>query len=551
MPHRVAAPDQGAIAVLTAILSFLLFGVSALAVDLGNMYARSGDAQSAADLAALAGAAVLVPDTDRRNAIDVEGARAAAHASLVQNAVYSDGSGFDLPGISDPAWTQNGYSDGQIDVDVDTMRVTVVLPPRTVRFGLAAIFGIGQSAVSARAVAEVRAPGQLLPFYLPDQPGCRTESQFLAATEASLRELVFRPEPSTKDGVPVLVPDTLAPTPNGEITIVGENFQETGMEVQFALGSQNVIVKNNAITSVQRDPSGPDRLVVEVPRRVRTTPGLWAILVKNSEGWGGANPNPNPPPLHIPVLFLGIEMTIVDDCLDPNLAGYLGLFSPDIGAADLTTNIVNGLSDGLRVDDTVTIYPAGLAAQDAEEMKDALVGSAGRLAADTPTDCAELRNVQGVNINNDVLSCFIDNQPPNHPGHSVEGTLADDCDGFPASPNPHEGRSLKSSIFDSPRFFFIPVLAAPFAPTGPVGDVEVTEFRAVFLTDETEGDDVVGSEPESDATADNGVSLQRSEIDRITVYAFCPDELPNAVAEQGGSGFPWQPGLPTAIRLVE
>jgi hypothetical protein len=420
--------ERGAIAILTAILAFLLFGVSALAVDLGNMYARSGDAQKAADLAALAGANALVDQDDWRaqpsagfEDSDADRAMEAAHAALESNPVFSDGSGSDIPGENDPIWVDSNESNGKIDVDVDTMRVTVVVPPRTVRFGLAAVFGIGQSTVSARAVAEVRAPGQLLPFYLPDELGCRTESQFIAA-----------------------------------------------------------------------------------------------------------------PPRHVPGGSLG------GDCAHPGPLGNLGLFTPS-GAPDLWTNVVHGLSGGLGVGDTVTTAPAGLDPTTADNLKDALAGDDGRLAADTASACADLRSVPGgAKINNDVLSCFIDT------GYSIDERLRYDCDDFPTNLNPQPGPSLLPSVFDSPRFFFVPVIGPLLTPTGSVE--AITEFRAVFLTDETQG----GADgiPPSDATNDNGVDFQGQDLHRITVYAFCPDELPNA-AEQGGNGFPWQPGLPAAIRLVE
>jgi hypothetical protein len=549
--------DRGAIAVLTAVLTVLLLGVSALAVDLGNMYARSGDAQKAADLAALAGAAVLVPQDDRRGqpgASDIARAREEAHRVLIENAVYSDDTGFDLPAAGHEVWTDGNPLNGEIGVDVGAMQVTVVVPPRTVHFGLARVFGFSESTVSARAVAEVRAPGQLLPFYLLDEDGCRTESQFMAQSPDSPDPLKLLNVPSDEPGAPVLEPGILSLTASNEITILGENFGPDGpdgMEVQFTLGGQNVIARNTSIKSLQITSTGPDSLVVTVPRRVRATPGDWVILVQNSdEVWGGTAP-PEEPDLQLKLeLRLRIPgAPIIDDCYDPNPSGNLGLFEPNTGVTDLRTNLINGLSGELRVDDEVTI---GLSSLTVGATTDGLIrGPNARLLATSPTDCNGTRDVPGdITINNDLLSCFIDNQPPNHPGHSIEGTLAADCNDFPVDLNDHPGRSLRPTIYNSPRFFFVPVLEVPepFVPTAPV-DVPVREFRAVFLTDETEGDGV-GTDPYTDATTDNGISLRGSTIDRITVYAFCPDELPNVVKE-GGNGFPWQPGLPTAIRLVD
>jgi len=539
--------ERGAIAVLTAILAFVLFGVSALAVDLGKMYARSGDAKTAADLAALAGAGALVDQDDRRaepsagfEGSDADRAMEAAHATLEANAVYSDGDGFDIPGENAPVWTNGNESDGEIDVDVDAMRVTVAVPPRTVRFGLAAIFGLGQSTVAARAVAEVRAPGQLLPFYLPDEDGCRTESQFMTMPPTDPgRPYHFVPAVNGPDAqVPLLTPGTLAMDGLGRVTIVGDRFEPSGMRVRFTLGNRNETARSADIDLVEIDPLGDDRLRVRVPIRVRNMPGEWAIRVENSFGWGG--------PLDPPHLLLSIGLSVIDACGE-NPAGDLALFTPNSGGTDLTSNIINGLSDELSLGDAVTINPQVLTV---DQTTAGLVSPTGRLAGPPTPGCDQQppRSVSGTSINNDVLSCFLDNR--GHGGHSVEGTLPDDCNGFPADLNAHPGRSLLPSIFSSPRFFFVPVLAAPIGPTAFDGNIPVTEFRAVFLTDETEGGGDTPADLYSDSTQENGLSISRSSIDQIQVFAFCPDELPNAT-DEGGNGFPWQPGLPTAIRLVQ
>jgi len=274
---------------------------------------------------------------------------------------------------------------------------------------------------------------------------------------------------------------------------------------------------------------------------VSNTPGEWAIRVENSFGWGG--------PLTTPYLLLVIDDSVIDTCRE-NPEGDLGLFAPagdTTGEADLTDNLMNGITNKLSVGDEVTIDPAALTV---DKTTDGLVKGTGtvdgRLAAPATPGCNGTQSVLSVQINNDKLSCFLDNRSPTD--HHDISTLEADCDNFPDNLNPHPGPSLLPSILDSPRVFFVPVLDTPVNPTGFDDHVQVTEFRAVFITGQSQG----GPDEPEQIDADNGISIDHpsKSIDRITVYAFCPDELPNAVSE-GGNGFPWQPGLPTAIRLVE
>ena len=58
----VSRDDRGAVALVVAVLALVLFGIGALAVDLGNSFTRRRAVQTTADLAALAGAQSL-PNT--------------------------------------------------------------------------------------------------------------------------------------------------------------------------------------------------------------------------------------------------------------------------------------------------------------------------------------------------------------------------------------------------------------------------------------------------------------------------------------------------------
>lgn len=177
--------DDGAIAVMAAILMVVLMGVGALTVDLGNAWARKRSIQSSADLAALAGAQGLP---------DIAVARAAAKDYVNRNVITGQG----LTGL--PAnWDDNesavvvaagataaqtaaafraiGNTDGEIDFYLDGKAneadtngrpdpgeevtsgfadlIRVVPPPATVPFGLARSIGGSSMKVQLPATARI------------------------------------------------------------------------------------------------------------------------------------------------------------------------------------------------------------------------------------------------------------------------------------------------------------------------------------------------------------------------------------------------------------
>lgn len=174
--HRRPA-DRGAVAVVLAVAvgSAAVFASGALAVDLGNAYARQAMVRGAADLAALAGAQGLP---------DVAVARRLALAALDRGGVANDGPGGGQAfppcppaGRATPCWDNDGDpANGEITfydrsgqpTRVDgASRIRVLLPRRVVDFGLARAFGARSVAVTAVATAQVNSPGGVvLPFAL-------------------------------------------------------------------------------------------------------------------------------------------------------------------------------------------------------------------------------------------------------------------------------------------------------------------------------------------------------------------------------------------------
>ncbi len=172
--------DRGAIAVITAILALVLMAFGAIAVDLGNAWARKRAVQTTADLAALAGGSGLP---------DMREARVRAMDYLTRNP--QQGGALDACSVTssvNPCWDNDGdYSNGEIDFfHTDTngngtyepseatstngqaFAIRVMPPGHKVDFGLAGAVGFSSTNVTAPATAALGSPLGLgiPPFYL-------------------------------------------------------------------------------------------------------------------------------------------------------------------------------------------------------------------------------------------------------------------------------------------------------------------------------------------------------------------------------------------------
>src|SRR6187401_214567 len=87
------AGEQGAVMIQVAVALLALLALSAFVVDYGVMWASRGQAQTAADAGALAGAISLAFDSPT----DFDGARARAIAMASRNHVWGE-----APSVTDP-----------------------------------------------------------------------------------------------------------------------------------------------------------------------------------------------------------------------------------------------------------------------------------------------------------------------------------------------------------------------------------------------------------------------------------------------------------------
>jgi hypothetical protein len=217
----VASDDAGAVAIIVALVSVLIFGIAALVVDIGAMYARRRAAQTDADFAALAGVTALPQDKNAAfdRAYDYLAKNLPPGGPLGEAALFKDG---DL-------------GNGEILFPSAT-KIRVVVPPRTVEFGFAAVFGIGEADVTAAATAEARSPAGRLPFYLTGASGsgysCLKDTSGGGGNPGSaMRQVLVAQQPNRPPSITSTSPATLSSDGGDIVTVTGNNFTNPAPDV--------------------------------------------------------------------------------------------------------------------------------------------------------------------------------------------------------------------------------------------------------------------------------------------------------------------------------
>lgn len=137
--------EDGSVTILVALSMTVLMGFAALSVDIGMLYNQKREVQNAADAAALAGAMSL-PNTGVAKTV----AKNVAEKNLLQNSA--------LETVTTTITPVTPYNSKSTEIEV-----TITRKVKTI---FAKVLGIGDSEVSARAVAKQRSTwaGQSLPF---------------------------------------------------------------------------------------------------------------------------------------------------------------------------------------------------------------------------------------------------------------------------------------------------------------------------------------------------------------------------------------------------
>ena len=115
-------------------------------------------------------------------------------------------------------------------------------------------------------------------------------------------------------------------------------------------------------------------------------------------------------------------------------------------------------------------------------------------------------------LNDDLLTCFILG------GHSV-GDVAAGVDNI-----------LSADIFDSPRFFYIPVIPVQ-AANGASGQYPIIDFRPGFITKESMA---ATADARGAISGHNGITFHSGHIEQIDVVLFPASALPETAPPRGG-----------------
>jgi hypothetical protein len=567
MFHRRIRTDRGAVAIIVAVAAVAIFGIAAMAVDLGNAFARTKAVQSQADLAALAGGGSL---PGAKTASD--DAVKAVVEYLNHNQPQSDGQSC-VPSQNCVTANQlvNGNdADGEVHFLSNTL-LRVISPPANVRFSLAGVLGVNKTAVQREATVGIFSPGPVVPFFLPQD--CSAGTVVLKASSYNPGAPTFTPASGSGSDIAKVNSLSTTTVPGGvptTLTIFGEKFNDTPI-VDFHLAGSSDRVPNDTTTGhpATRTVDGvrDDEATTTLPPAVFNKPGTWYMRVNNTQGWSRdvgifIVGNPTPPPAGCGQRATG-DFGVVDSprTNGPVPSGNLAEASALNMALGLDHNVVpwNTTPPQPPVQDTCHGY-GGTAVSGAindkspsqdgrncldvkngmntDTVTDGMITGAGgqRGRLDTGfsicnrTGGSGAKDRLGYQTNDDVLSCFLE-----------AGVTVGDVSGESISGG--DEQSISSEIFDSPRFMTVPVIDYPLNPQN--GFYPVVGMQPVFITDESSASE----KDTSYASADNGVTIQSSKVVQLTVVAINPAALPET-ADSGGPVAPWLGSGTKIVRLV-
>jgi hypothetical protein len=508
--------DRGAVAILFAVLAVVLLGAGALAVDLGQAYAKKSLLQTDVDIAVMAAVAELDQEVGCNS--EVVGA-AEDYLTRAGNAVPGQYP-IDLGGAP-------GDQDGFIRCPGD-WKVELWAPRSEVPLGLGGVLSDDDSFdVAAQAAAQVRSPGAgaVLPFF--GVQGCDYGAQSIrddsgGTTPAPVPPL--DPDSSTHNKASFSLSPTSTPEGTSSVTVtLSGTFLDKADGVGFtgAGGPPYHHVVAPATKS-------PKTITVQVPSAVLSVPDVWYVRVLEGGEWSE--------PHEAQRFTVGEDKLYCDTSLEGNF-GTIDIPRSDTSSFTLERNIILGVEPALALHPS----PAGecsgkpgsvesesapvdgtncLASEPGLKISATNAGLVtgkgglpGRLDAASTSGCSRSGDdgrtsatVLGKNINDDLLSCFIVN------GAHLSDLVAGNAVGTSA---------LSADIFASPRFFWIPVVDTD--PATGKKSWPVVSFRPGFITDQALS--ATRAAPGS-ISALNGLVTEPSGIREVRVVLFSQDALP-------------------------
>lgn len=516
--------ESGAIAVMAALMSMVIVGMAAVAIDMGQVYAKRASLQSAVDHAVLAAAAKI----DGTSGPCTAAAQSTAKDFLISNWIDQGG---DPKAIADIN-LGGSATDGDGFMTCTGWRVDLWAPTAKVDLGLAkAVTSETTINVPAHAAAEIMSPKlATLPMYIAQT--CISGSQV-----------------------------TITDPPNGHVAaLTPPDFPETGLNNGLRIGN----VSPNRFLD-EDIASGDTEIKVQLQGGGKYVAGdrIWFtnhddLTVQHSHDVSGADVGSNQTTFDLPaavIANLGVWWVRVeraglftaDSEADSITVGDIGLCNGSLSgnfgtlvvartdhSHELVKNIILGAEPDLTVNPSSAI-PCPVAQSEinptsptdcvstkpgfpGSELSNGLIhgltseGLKGRLDVNTMTGCdrngGSSRTPGTYSLNDDNLKCFLVNG----------ATISDVRLGGPATVG------LSGEIVSSPRFFRIPIL--PEDPSrGSSTNYPITGYYYVFITTE-------GASPVSGY---NGIEMRTngSKIETLSVAILNSDSLPATVPHPG------------------
>ena len=533
-----------------ALTATLLFGFGALAVDIGQAYAKKSLEQTDVDVAVMAAAAELDnPGSCNQEVVD----KATEYLQKAENEVagqQTDAAGQVVVNLGGSEGDQDGF------IRCKDWRVDLWAPASRADFGLAkALPGAPDGIdVDAHAAAQIKAARAraVMPFFAVS--GCDSGQQSI------------RNDSGPSLPVPTLNPDT-APHNNITFTVTPDSAPTGATSMQVTInGSGLDAVKKIGFTGAAGPPyhyevprtsfvsASASSITIDVPTQVLLVEDVWYVRVFTSspDKWSESS--------KVQRFTVGPPKLYCDNSLEGNF-GTIRIPRTDTSSTELQWNMIKG------VEPTLAVHPAPNGQCDGQaqsvvsnpgpvngtnclatepglkiaETNQGLVtgagGLPGRLDSDSTSSCSRYHNsqrtaatVKGFHINDDVLTCFITNG----------ATIDDLVHGTDAAKE-----ALSSDIYTSPRFFWVPVLDTD--PSTGIKYWPIVGFRPGFISDQDPS--ATRSAPGTVSPLD-GLTADSSGIREVKVILFDESALPEFAPTVGGEKDYTGSG-PKALVMVE
>lgn len=544
--------DRGATAVLFAIVAVILFGVGAFAVDIGQAYAKKSLEQTDVDVAVMAATAEL----DNPGGCNPEVVtKATEYLTKADNEVTGQYP-IDLGGSPGD---QDGY------IECKDWRVKLWAPASRADFALIPAFKAllpGATVpdhvdVDAYAAAQIKAArgAATLPFFAVQ--GCDSGQQSIRNDAGPPLPIppLYQGDPPNNTIAFTIAPDN---TPSGtsslQVTLTATASTFDALD-QVGFTGAGGPPYHYTVPRSQFVSASSTSITINVPSEVLAVDDVWYVRVLVGSKWSKTADAQR--------FTVGPPKLYCDNSLEGNF-GTIKIPRSDTSSFPLQWNMIKG------VEPTLAIHPApngecsdqplsvesktspvngtnclatepGLKiAETNQGMVTGAGGEKGRLDADSTSDCSRYNDssrtsatVKGFHINDDVLTCFITN------GASIQNLVDSRVAGDPGY------QALSSDIFDSPRFFWVPVLDTD--PSTGTKSWPIIDFRPGFISDQDIN--ATNGAPGSISALD-GLTTDANGISEVKVILFDKSALPEFAPTVGGEADYTGSG-PKALVMVE